>query len=123
MASFFGIQNWFRRDISELSGGQKQLLNLASVMVMQPEVLILDEPTSQLDPLAAADFLRAVKRVNLELGTLIIISEHRLEEVFPLADKIILMDKAKVAMYDETKKVARYLANRENQHDMDFHLL
>ena len=122
MASFFGIQNWFRRDISELSGGQKQLLNLASVMVMQPEVLILDEPTSQLDPLAAADFLRAVKRVNLELGTLIIISEHRLEEVFPLADKIILMDKAKVAMYDETKKVARYLANRENQHDMYYGL-
>jgi energy-coupling factor transport system ATP-binding protein len=122
MASFFGIQNWFRREISELSGGQKQLLNLASIMVMQPEVLILDEPTSQLDPLAAADFLRAVKRVNLELGTLIIISEHRLEEVFPLADKVILMDKAKVVMYDSTDKVATFLADKENQHDMYYGL-
>ncbi len=122
MASFFGIQNWFRKDISELSGGQKQLLNLASVMVMQPEVLILDEPTAQLDPLAASEFLRAVKRVNLELGTLIIISEHRLEEAFPLADKVILMDDSKVVMYDTTQKVAAYLADKDNPHDMYYGL-
>jgi len=59
MASFFGIQDWFRECVSSLSGGQKQLLNLASVMVMQPSVLILDEPTSQLDPIAAQEFLDA----------------------------------------------------------------
>jgi len=57
MASFFGIQNWFYKKVTELSGGQKQLLNLASVMVMNPGVIILDEPTSQLDPIAASDFL------------------------------------------------------------------
>ena len=57
MASFFGIQEWFYKPVTELSGGQKQLLNLASVMVLQPKVLILDEPTSQLDPIAASDFL------------------------------------------------------------------
>lgn len=56
MANFFDIQGWFRKDVSELSGGQKQLLNLASVMAMQPKVLILDEPTSQLDPIAASEF-------------------------------------------------------------------
>ena len=56
MASYFGIQGWFHRDVAELSGGQKQLLNLASIMAMQPKVLILDEPTSQLDPIAASDF-------------------------------------------------------------------
>ena len=56
MASYFGIQDWFYKDVGQLSGGQKQLLNLASIMAMQPDVLILDEPTSQLDPIAAADF-------------------------------------------------------------------
>ncbi len=85
-ASFFGIQTWFTRPTAELSGGQKQLLNLASVMVMQPEVLVLDEPTSQLDPIAASDFLAALARINRELGTTVILSEHRLEEALALAD-------------------------------------
>ena len=96
MSSFFGIQNWFYKNISELSGGQKQLLNLASVMVMQPSVLILDEPTSQLDPISAQDFLKAVEKINRELGTTVIIAEHRLEDVFPISDRIIVMDSAKI---------------------------
>ena len=74
MASFFDIQTWFRKNVSELSGGQKQLLNLASIMAMQPKVLILDEPTSQLDPIAAGEFLKVVYRINRELGTTVIIS-------------------------------------------------
>ena len=81
MASFFGIQAWFYRDVASLSGGQKQLLNLASVMAMQPEVLILDEPTSQLDPIAAADFLATLGRIHRDLGATIVITEHRLDEV------------------------------------------
>ncbi|MBP3383830.1 MAG: ABC transporter ATP-binding protein, partial [Firmicutes bacterium] len=80
MASYFGIQGWFHRNVSELSGGQKQLLNLASIMAMQPDVLILDEPTSQLDPIAASDFLNTVKKINQELRTTVIITEHRLED-------------------------------------------
>ncbi|MDR3091720.1 MAG: ATP-binding cassette domain-containing protein [Clostridiales bacterium] len=91
-AAFFGIQNWFYRDVSELSGGQKQLLNLAAAMVAQPSVLILDEPASQLDPIAAADFLTAVGRVNRELGVTVLMTEHRLEEVFPLASRAVYMD-------------------------------
>ena len=79
MASYFGIQGWFHKNVTELSGGQKQLLNLASIMAMQPTALILDEPTSQLDPIAAADFLNTVRKINLELGTTVIITEHRLE--------------------------------------------
>ena len=72
MASFFGIQTWFEKNVEELSGGQKQLLNLAAVMAMQPDLLVLDEPTSQLDPLAAGDFLATLRKINAELGTTIL---------------------------------------------------
>lgn len=101
MSSYFGIGNWFDKDTSELSGGQKQLLNLAAVMVMQPNILILDEPTAQLDPIAAADFIATLQKLNRELGLTIIIVEHRLEEVFPVADKVIVMDKGSVLHYDD----------------------
>ena len=93
MASFFGIQTWFYKPVTELSGGQKQLLNLASVMVLQPKVLILDEPTSQLDPIAASDFLATLGKINRELGTTILLTEHRLEEAFSFASRVAVMDK------------------------------
>ena len=100
MASFFGIQNWFAKNVEELSGGQKQLLNLASVMAMQPKVLVLDEPTSQLDPIAASEFLATIRKINLELGTTVIIIEHRLEEVFPMADKVLVLEEGRQILYD-----------------------
>ncbi|NMA95446.1 MAG: energy-coupling factor ABC transporter ATP-binding protein [Clostridiales bacterium] len=114
MASFFGIQNWFHRNVAELSGGQKQLLNLASIMAMQPTVLILDEPTSQLDPIAAADFLNTVRKINLELGTTIILSEHRLEEVFPTADKVIVMEKGGIVAQETPRKIGDILRAQNN---------
>ena len=101
MTSFFGIQTWFYKKVTELSGGQKQLLNLASVMAMQPSVLILDEPTSQLDPIAAGEFLKTLEKINRELGTTIILTEHRLEDAFPMADSVIVMDEGKI-IADET---------------------
>lgn len=107
MASFFGIQNWFMKNVTELSGGQKQLLNLAAIMTMQPAVLILDEPTSQLDPIAASEFLKTIKKINDELGTTIIISEHDLEEVFPMADRVIVMDEGKIIIDDEPRNVGQ----------------
>lgn len=110
MASFFDIQTWFRKDVSELSGGQKQLLNLASIMVMQPKVLILDEPTSQLDPIAASEFLKVIYRINRELGTTVIISEHRLEELFTMADRVMVMDGGRILTMDTPWKVGDYLA-------------
>ncbi|MDR1245725.1 MAG: ATP-binding cassette domain-containing protein [Clostridiales Family XIII bacterium] len=96
MASFFGIQTWFYKNVTELSGGQKQLLNLASVMTMQPEVLLLDEPTSRLDPIAASEFLTVVGKINRELGVTVIISEHRPEDVFPLCDRVAVMDEGRI---------------------------
>jgi len=116
MASFFGIQNWFYKNVSELSGGQKQLLNLASIMAMQPSVLILDEPTSQLDPIAASDFLAAVGKINRELGTTVIITEHRLEEVFPMTDRVLVMDEGSIIADGPPKKTGELL--RERGHSM-----
>ena len=97
MASFFGIQSWYHRGISQLSGGQKQLLNLASIMAMQPEILILDEPTAQLDPIAASDFLNTLKKINQELGITVLITEHRAEDIFPVADRVLVMERGHLA--------------------------
>ncbi len=116
MASFFGIENWFYKNVTELSGGQKQLLNLASIMAMQPEVLILDEPTAQLDPIAAGDFLQTVAKINREIGTTIIITEHRMEDVFPMSDRVLVMDNGKVMLQDTPRIVGRELQNLG--HDM-----
>ena len=109
MASFFGIQTWFYKNVTELSGGQKQLLNLASIMAMQPTVLILDEPTSQLDPIAASDFLATVGKINRELGTTVLMTEHRLEEVFPLSDRVLVMDKGRLIADDTPVRVGETL--------------
>ena len=109
MACYFGIQDWFHRDVCNLSGGQKQLLNLASIMAMQPQVLILDEPTSQLDPIAASDFLNTVRKINTELGTTVIITEHRLEDIFPYADRAIVMDGGRVIADDTPRNIGQLL--------------
>ena len=112
IAAFFGIENWFYKDVTELSGGQKQLLSLASVMAMQPGVLVLDEPTAQLDPIAAADFLALLGKINRELGTTIILTEHRLEEAFPFATRVIVMDDGAIVCDDKPETVGLQLKNK-----------
>ena len=114
MACYFGIQDWFHRDVATLSGGQKQLLNLASIMAMQPEVLILDEPTSQLDPIAASDFLNTVRKINTELGTTVLITEHRLEDIFPYADRAVVMDGGRILADDTPSRVGQLLFARNH---------
>lgn len=116
MASFFGIQDWFHKKVDELSGGQKQLLALASVMVLQPRLLILDEPTSQLDPIAAADFLQTVGRLNRELGITVLLTEHRLEEALPLATHAAVLDGGQLLCAGAPEDVCRALRGRG--HDM-----
>lgn len=114
MASYFGIGGWFHRETCELSGGQKQLLNLAAAMVVRPQVLVLDEPTAQLDPIAAADFVATVRKLNLELGTTVVMTEHRLEEVYPLADRVVVMDGGAVAASGTPHEVALELHRTAN---------
>lgn len=114
MASFFGIQGWFRKNVNDLSGGQKQLLNLASIMAMQPKILILDEPTSQLDPIAAKDFIDTLVRINKELSTTIIMTEHNLEDIYSVCDKVIVMEDGKVICNDTNYKVVDILSGDKN---------
>ncbi len=108
-ASFFNIEEWFNKNVDELSGGQKQLLNLASVMVMKPEVLILDEPTAQLDPIASSEFLNNLKKINDELGTTIILSEHRLEEMFSISERVLVMDSGKIIADGTPRNIGKFL--------------
>lgn len=108
-ASFFGLHKLFREDTASLSGGQKQLLNLAAVMVTQPELLLLDEPTSRLDPIAAAEFFAMLKKINTELGTTIILTEHRLEEALPLASRVIVMECGEIVCEGTAADAARHL--------------
>ncbi|MDK2961153.1 MAG: energy-coupling factor transport system ATP-binding protein [Eubacteriaceae bacterium] len=116
MASYFGIQRWFNKSVNELSGGQKQLLNLASIMAMHPEVLILDEPTSQLDPIAASDFIETIRKINRDLGTIIIMTEHRLEDVIPAADKVFVMDQGCIIAHGSPAEIGQKL--KSDQHEM-----
>lgn len=114
MASYFGIEKWFYEDVSHLSGGQKQMLNLASVMAMHPGLLLLDEPTSQLDPIAAGEFLTTVKKINREFGITIIMTEHRLQEVFPLADRVLLLEGGEILSYETPAETGAILKGQEH---------
>ena len=116
MASYFGIQKWFYKNVSELSGGQKQLLNLASVMAMHPSLLILDEPTSQLDPIAASDFLETVKKINRDIGTTVLLTEHRLQDIIPYADQVFVMDEGTLFMEGTPREIGTKL--KEQHHGM-----
>ena len=109
IASYFGIEELLDRDPATLSGGQKQLLNLASVMIMQPQLLLLDEPTAQLDPIAAADFLTTLHRLNRDFSVTILLAEHRLEEVIPHSTTLLLMEQGTVLMQDAPRALLQKL--------------
>lgn len=110
MVSFLGFQHLMEESIHTLSAGQKQMINLASVLILQPELVLLDEPTAQLDPVAARDFLTLLKRVQEELGMTIIISEHRLDDVLPLATRLVFMESGEIRYEDTPKQGVLQLA-------------
>jgi energy-coupling factor transport system ATP-binding protein len=115
MASFFGIDAWFRKPVAELSGGQKQILNLAAVMAMQPRVLLLDEPTAQLDPIAAQELIGIITKINRDLAVTVILVEHRLEEAFPRADQVVVMDKGRIIWAGKPGEIALMLEQEAGQ--------
>lgn len=108
MAAFFGIEPLYDRDISTLSGGQKQLVALCSVMATDPDILLLDEPTAQLDPVAARELLGILDRLNKEMGVTIIIAEHDPEELFDSCDKILYLAKGKTEFFGTPALTAKY---------------
>lgn len=107
MVTFFGIQDWFGKEIYTLSGGQKQILNLAAVMTMNPKLLLLDEPISQLDPVSAGRFLDLLRRIHKEMGVTILLSEQRPQEILSDATRFILMENGKIKYNDSPKKVCQ----------------
>ena len=113
-ASFFGIQELFEKNVTELSGGQKQILNLASIMAMQPEVIILDEPTSQLDPIAASEFIGCLSKINREIGTTVIITEHRLDEIIPISTKVAVIENGSIAVFDTPENACKKLLKQNS---------
>ena len=117
IAQYFGMESWFRRPVSELSGGQKQLLNLASVVIMQPDVLLLDEPTAQLDPIGTGRFLDTLRRLNRDLGTAVLLSEQRLEEVVPMADRVLIMHQGHLVADAVPEQCAAKLEAYEMDHN------
>ncbi|MBQ6091189.1 MAG: ATP-binding cassette domain-containing protein [Lachnospiraceae bacterium] len=114
IAGYFGMESWFDRSTDSLSGGQKQLLNLASVMVMQPSLLILDEPVSQLDPIAASDLLATVKKLCREFGITVIAAEQRLEELIPASDKLLALKDGRIVTFGETRECVKALMSDEH---------
>ncbi len=104
-ASYFGIENLFRRDTDTLSGGQKQLLSLAAVTVLSPRLLLLDEPTAQLDPIAASNLIDMLYRINREMGTTILLAEHRLEALLPIVDRLAVMENGRLVAFDTPRKI------------------
>ncbi|MGN0382973.1 MAG: ABC transporter ATP-binding protein, partial [Eubacterium sp.] len=116
MSEFFGLYNVMGKKTDELSGGEKQLLNLASVMITNPSVLILDEPASQLDPIARTEFFSCISKINREFGTTIIVAEHDLEEIIGLCTRAAVMDKGKIICVGTPYEVGEYL--NEIEHGM-----
>ncbi|MEN1968799.1 energy-coupling factor transporter ATPase [Lentibacillus sp. N15] len=114
MVHFFDLNHLLAKKTHELSGGEKQLLNLASVLLLDPEVLLLDEPTGQLDPIASREFFHTLERVNDEFGITILVVEHQLEELFSIADKVMVLEGGYITHFDAPKEVIRQLSSQSN---------
>ena len=113
IVNYFNLQDIINANCQDLSGGQKQLVNLASVLVLNPEVILLDEASAQLDPINRQEFIKMVKQINDDFGITIVFVEHQLDGLVELADRLLIMEDGKVAILDETKKAIEKM-NKEN---------
>ncbi len=109
MVSFFGMEQLMNKPIQTLSGGEKQMVALASVLLLRPAIILLDEPTAQLDPVAGRSFLQFLKQVNEEFGITVLIAEHHTEDVFAMADKVVFLKDGQVFSQGAPETVCRVL--------------
>src|SRR5699024_3288996 len=116
LVHFFGVQALLKQKTSELSGGQKQLVNLLSILLLRPKVLLLDEPTSQLDPVAARELFQILDRLNKEMGMTIVLVEHRLEELFSIANKVIMLHDGEVVYEGTSREVIYNVFQKKDGH-------
>lgn len=100
-----GIYDLRERSPHEMSGGQQQRVAIAAVLAMQPEIIVLDEPTSFLDPLSAEKIFEVIYDLNRKLGITVVLVEHRLDLTARYADHIIIMDEGKICFDGETREV------------------
>ena len=105
IAGYFGIEDWYEKNVNDLSGGQMQLLNLASVMVMDPDILILDEPSAQLDPVSASSLFATIEKLNKDFALTVIIAEHRLEELIPVCSRMMIIEEGRIKSYGTPREV------------------
>ncbi len=102
-----GIEELRKRSPFELSAGQKQKVAIASVLAMKPKILLLDEPTSSLDPVSAKNLIEAIIDLNRRHGLTILISEHRLTHLIPHADKLAIMDGGRIIYFDDPRRILK----------------
>ena len=113
IVAFFGINDILHKNVNELSGGQKQLVNLCSLLVLRPHVLLLDEPMSQLDPIASYEFLSIVRRLNEEFSITVIMSEHKADSIFPFIDKAVFLKDGKIEFVDNAHNICSEVIDDE----------
>ncbi len=106
VAGYFGVEPLLQKVYRHLSGGERQTVNLCAVLAMRPEVLLLDEPVSQLDPVARAEFTGMIRRINEDFGMTILISDHSNDEMQACADKLLVLVEGRAAYFGPPKKVA-----------------
>lgn len=112
MAAFFGMENMMQKPVHELSGGEKKILCLASVLILRPRVLLLDEPVAALDPIAARELIEMIARIHRELGTTIVIAEHRLAEVLPLVTQMVYLENGRICASGSADTVCQTIWDR-----------
>lgn len=114
-AMFFGLEPLFRRRLDELSTGEKQLVSLAARLVMRPRVLLLDEPFAALDPVQSERLLRTLLRIRAELGTTVIVSEHRHDALFSASDRVLFLENGTARAFERPAELAQTASGKAEQ--------